>query len=105
MKKITITCQFCGKEKVVRADKELVAEFAAAKLILCQRTECQEAYPIEVEEGYIRVQYLFGEFWSLTRKATTDEQQSIWRAKKILSRGKKNLSLDTQNELSNNDMI
>jgi hypothetical protein len=90
--KITIRCQFCGKEKIVRADQEFIEDLKNAKEVLCQRRECQEAFPTEVEKGYLRSNHLLGEFWSITRKATVEEQQSNWRAKKILYKGKSHLT-------------
>ncbi len=87
--KLTIHCISCGKEKIIRADKEFQEELANAKHVLCQKRECQEAITLQTEDGFIRVQHFFGDFWSVTRKATVEEQQSVWRANKILHRAKK----------------
>lgn len=89
MKKIKMKCDICGWEKNVRADREFIEELLHAERVICFRSECGKSIPIKVDEGYIRVHHFFGDFWSLDRKATTEELQGVWRAKKILSKGKK----------------
>ena len=84
MKKITITCEHCGKTKTIKADNKLIDEISNATLILCQNTKCQQAYPLKKEKGFIRNVQFFGDFWSFDKKATVEEMQGVWRANQIL---------------------
>lgn len=89
VKKITLFFKHCGKEKTIKADKELIEEISNATVILCQNIHCQQAYPLNIDEGVIRSVHFFGEFWSFDRKATVEEMQGVWRAKGILHRASK----------------
>ena len=89
MKKITITCKHCGKSRTIKADHELIDEISNARLILCQNTNCKQAHPLRIEEGFIRNVHFFGDSWSFDKKATIEEMQGVWRANQILHKALK----------------
>jgi hypothetical protein len=72
-----ITCKHCKKENIIRADNELIEAFSSAEVVLCQNNDCQEAYPLNLEEGLIRSFHHFGDFWSVDKKSITEELQSV----------------------------
>ena len=89
MKKITITCEHCGKTKIIKADSELIEIISTTSLILCQNSNCQHAYHLREENGFIRKVHFFGDFWSFDNKATIEELQGIWRANQNLRKALK----------------
>jgi hypothetical protein len=89
IQRITLKCNVCGKEKIVKADRELREELAVAQNIVCHKPECSQALPVDVDQGFIRAVHFFGESWGITRKATVEELQSVWRAKQTLHSGRK----------------